>query len=159
MEIEMDKMLESCGIDPFPDDYSSGTYVYAYGEELRTQLENGAAQEEAEAAAHDVATAEEQEVLQDAYDEWEDDAMRQISHVCRGLSMQCGLVGRTITLLPERDKTWDDVADEMRRLINGHGLFYFASLRDFLDSIPCESEQAVQDHLHWLRHYQEVYGG
>ena len=56
-------------------------------------------------------------------------------------------------------ESWEKSAAEVMQTINGHGLFYFASLRIFLDSGPYTPRAAVLTHLHWLKKWPEVYEG
>lgn len=55
-------------------------------------------------------------------------------------------------------KSWRDAAEHLRQTVNGYGMFVFDSLKEFLDSGPYTPKEAVLGHLHWIRHYPEVYG-
>lgn len=58
------------------------------------------------------------------------------------------------------DKSWHDVCDRLIDIINGYGYFWFKSVKELMESIPTTSpKQAALDHLHWVKHYNYVYGG
>jgi len=59
-------------------------------------------------------------------------------------------------VLPEQD--WVAAANEVRKTINGVGIFYYASVRAFCDSGPDTPRSATLSHLHWLNEYPSVYG-
>lgn len=54
---------------------------------------------------------------------------------------------------------WDDAATEIVKTINGVGYFYFNTLRQFLDSGPYTARAGVLTHLHWVKHWPDVYEG
>ena len=54
---------------------------------------------------------------------------------------------------------WAKAANEIIRTINGVGMFYFSSLREFFKSGPYTSRSAVLEHLHHIPYYYEVYEG
>jgi hypothetical protein len=53
-------------------------------------------------------------------------------------------------------ESWRRVAEELRRLVNGYGIFHFSTLSQFCEGSTYR--KAAMDHIHWLRHYGEVYG-
>jgi len=56
-------------------------------------------------------------------------------------------------------KSWKEAAGKVANTITGYGTFEFNSAQELRDGLPCRTycEAAIQ-HLHWLRHYPEVYG-
>jgi len=50
----------------------------------------------------------------------------------------------------------------LTEILRGYGLFYYDNLNDFYSSIPAVTEnekfQNCVDHLHWLTHFDEIYG-
>lgn len=59
----------------------------------------------------------------------------------------------------EPAETWREAAREIVTLINGVGIFHFASLAEFLDSGPYSPCEAVMKHLHWIKRHPDLYGG
>jgi hypothetical protein len=54
---------------------------------------------------------------------------------------------------------WKEAAQEIVNTINGVGMFEFNSVKEFIDSGPYGSaKNAVLHHLHWIKHWPEVYG-
>jgi hypothetical protein len=60
---------------------------------------------------------------------------------------------------PTPGRTWRDVADNVRRTINGVGMFVFDTTREFLDSGPYTAREAVLQHLGWIPDWYDVYEG
>jgi hypothetical protein len=54
--------------------------------------------------------------------------------------------------------SWNKSADKIRALINGVGMFYFASLGEFLRSGPYTAKEAVIGHIGLIKRYSDVYG-
>jgi hypothetical protein len=59
-------------------------------------------------------------------------------------------------LVPQID--WMSAATEIRRTINGVGVFEFHTTLSLLDSGPYTPRAAVLCHLGWMKDYYEVYG-
>ena len=53
---------------------------------------------------------------------------------------------------------WKSSVNEIRKTINGVGVFEFKDLQEFLKSGPYTARRAVLRHLHWIRRYPDVYG-
>lgn len=74
-----------------------------------------------------------------------------------GLTLQKHKGEWLFRVVPKKD--WKDAATEIAKTVNGVGFFYFRSIRDFLDSGPYTPRAAVLTHLHWVKHWPDVYEG
>jgi hypothetical protein len=54
--------------------------------------------------------------------------------------------------------SWEVAACAIKETINGYGMFYFRTTKEFMDSGPYTARQAVLSHLHWMKSYAAVYG-
>jgi hypothetical protein len=141
---------------PNPDDVDvdcSDTFVYARKE----ALENGATEDEANEAG---ITAEEQEMdeyFNKMFNSIEETAETFFGYHGLTLVKNSGKNTGTFTLKPV--KSWEHAANEIRNTVNGIGYFYFASLKEFLDSGPWTARQAVLGHLGSIKRYGDVCGG
>lgn len=134
-----------------PEFESSGdTYHYVLADALR----EGKTQEEAEALALEAEAEEERE----AWEKFKD----AVEFIARDLFDKHDLVldardDDTYHVVPRT--SWRVSADHIRETINGVGYFYFAGLREFLNSIPCTPREAVASHMHWVKDWPNVYEG
>jgi len=55
-------------------------------------------------------------------------------------------------------KSWADALEKIRETINGMGPFYFGSIKEVCDSIPCSVRQGVLHHIGWIADAPKVYG-
>lgn len=63
----------------------------------------------------------------------------------------------TYRVIPK--ESWKDSARQIMETVNGVGMFYFSSVKEFCDSGPYTPRQATLTHLHHIRSWGEVYGG
>jgi len=68
--------------------------------------------------------------------------------------------GTYYRVVPATKRGWMESLREIRKTINGVGMFTFSSTTELLSSGPYKSaKQGVLHHLHWIKWYPEVYGG
>lgn len=148
---------------PTPDEFSDGlmeyceTYSYVY----REAIEEGASEEDAE------------ERVQKAQQEEQDEAYgryrRAVEQVAEKLFREHGLEFTPVKVkgkVPQFPweyrvypiRTWQDAANNLRETINGVGMFYFGSLKEFLSSGPYTPRETTLQHLHWIKWHPKVYG-
>ena len=132
----------------------------------RGALANGASESEAESARDNA----EQEAQRDVWNQWYDGVRRAADQLLadHGLALvprytSPRRVGanddRPYDLRIVARTTWRQAADQIRRTINGVGMFEFSSLQEFLRSGPYTARQAALSHLHWIKRAPDVYGG
>ena len=60
---------------------------------------------------------------------------------------------------PESGKTWKDAAEQIMETMNGVGMFYAPSLKEFYEQTSVKSfKELVMTHIHWAAYYPELYG-
>lgn len=105
----------------------------------------------------------EDEIRDDTYDQWH----AAVEYVANQIFEQHGLklvekkrkgqrYPYEYKIVPE--KSWEDAAGAIIDTINGVGMFYFSSVKEFLESGPYTARQAVLSHLHWMKERASVYG-
>ena len=135
-------------------DYRFEAGQHAYEEALRRGLDEDAAE-----TARDYA---EEEISRDLFSQWHGAVMQAAERLfdAHGLKLvpvhprhlQC----TQFKVLPTT--TWKNAANEIRKTINGVGMFYFASVREFCNAMPDTPRGTALTHLHWLVEYPRVYG-
>ena len=116
--------------------------------------EDEEARERAEEKARD-------EVRDDLYNNWYDAVHRVAEDLFGEHGLELAPVGkgkRTYELKIVPKTNWKDAADKIRETVNGVGYFHFNNLKEFLDSGPYTAQQAVLEHIGYIRRYPEVYG-
>lgn len=130
-------------------------YIFSVGDYASEQaLKEGATEAEAEEAGmkgQEEADASLFKAYEGALESAADDAFEKVGLVLVPLKS-----GYEFQIKPKKD--WKDAANEIRELINGYGPFYFATLKEFLDSGPYTAREAVLSHLGWVKDYGAVYG-
>lgn len=58
----------------------------------------------------------------------------------------------------EPEVSWSLAAEAVMETINGVGPFHYSSLKEFLSSGPYSPQEAVIEHLGWIRRAPDVYG-
>jgi len=123
------------------------------------EMSRGADDEDAQMEA-------EQEAQTEVYNQWYD----AVESTASKLFEQHGLELRGSPLRKAKESgrphllklfpanTWNDVADKIRKTVNGVGDFHFDSLKEFLDSGPYTARQAALSHLGYVKQYPAVYG-
>jgi len=136
-------------------EYVADAQQDAYEQGLRTYESEPA--EEAEEAAEELGERARDEAETEVYGGWrnavEAVAENELGEVGLGLRKAGDW---DFKIVPAKD--WKDAAAGMMDLVNGIGPFYFANLREFLDSGPYTPRQAVFAHLGHIRRRFEVYG-
>jgi len=148
------------GILPSWDD------IYEYnidflGEVYRAVYEEAIKEGYTDDEAIKIAEEEEGEALDELFNKW----CNGIEYAIRTLLEYHFLTLKTIKecekykIVPMKGKTWKDAAEEITETINGHGLFYYPSVIDFLRAGPYKSyKEAVLSHIPWIYWYPKVYG-
>jgi len=147
-------LLRVTTVDDFTSDLdASETYSIVYREAIR----DGASEEEAEAKAQEAEQAE--------LDEYVFKYMDAVVGAADKLFAEHGLVLDPVgehrhpwEYRVEPEKDWEDAADRIRETINGVGYFHFNSLDEFLESGPWTAQEAVLEHLGWIKDWPAVYG-
>lgn len=75
-----------------------------------------------------------------------------------GLEMREETTEEGSVVILEPAKSWGDAAKAVIETISGVGYFSFANVREFLESGPYTTKQAVLAHLDSISRYPEVYG-
>jgi hypothetical protein len=100
----------------------------------------------------------EQAEITEAYDSWLSDVETPAENLFRQVGLELTVTHPDTSIYEYGPiKSWDAAAELMRELVNGASMFQFNSLEDFLDSGPYTAEEAVINHIGWLRDYYKVY--
>ncbi len=162
--LEWDEMTKDLGLpsqDSFIESYAEAeadaghdAYVAARDEALRDDAD----EEEAERIGEEAREKAWEEFSRDVWSRYEG-AVEHAAEITYGhIGLDFTAVGEgKVELTPK--KSWEDVAEQLRELINGVGYFEFHSLEAFIESGPYESpKDVVEKHLHWVKDYAAVYG-
>lgn len=153
----LDMLIRVMGLD-LPteeevDEWNMDLYCEVMSEAKRQAITDGYTDDEAENKAEEA----EAEVMKEQYDNYNKSVRNTLNYLLNfhGLNF----VENKTHMYLIAEKSWKDVAEKVRETINGMGPFYYESVKEFKDVGPYKSYcDAVSSHLHWLKHYPEVYG-
>ena len=130
-------------------DYPSETYGYV----MKQAKEEGYTDEQAEEKAMEAENKERQE----EFCKYQNSIMNTLNYLLNFHDIELEKIGKHYYLIAQ--KSWKETAEKVRNTINGMGPFWYDSVKEFKEVGPYGSycEAAIQ-HLHWLKHYPEVYG-
>jgi len=136
------------------DDCNVDWYSEVYGNAKDSAVKDGYTDEEAEQQAGEVESEEREKIFKDYYNAIE----QTLNYLLEFHNL--GLVEKNKCYFVEAKESWEKVAQTVIETINGMGPFYYENIKAFKDIGPYKSYcEASMQHLHWLRHYTEVYGG
>jgi hypothetical protein len=117
-------------------------------------IASGATEKEAEQALEDAFIEAERE----CFSAWKD----AVLHVAETLCIEHLLELHELKDGRYRFKpkhTWRLVATQLRMTVNGVGMFYFGSTKEFIECSSGTDREAVLSHLHHLHRWYDVYQG
>ncbi len=130
-------------------DYPSESYNYV----LKQAKEDGYTDEQAEEKAMEAEDKERSE----EFEKYQQSIVRTLNYLLNFHDIELEEKGKKYYLVTQ--KSWKEVADKVATTITGHGMFEYNSGKELKEGLSCKTycEAAIQ-HLHWLKHYTEVYG-
>ncbi len=129
-------------------DYPGETYSYA----MKQAIEDGYTDDEAEEKAQEA----EQEEQDDEFKKYMEAILRTINYLLHFHDIELETKNKRYYLTV---KSWEEVSGRVAATITGYGMFEFNSGKELKDGLPCRTYcEATIQHLHWLKHYPEVYG-
>lgn len=118
-------------------------------------IDEGYTDEEAETRGQDA----EDEARNEAYTEYKDKVIESINCLLHyaDLELEEGKNGKYYI---KPLKNWIESANKMAEVITGYGTFEYRSGKELKEVGPYKTySKAVIEHLHWLKHGPEIYGG
>jgi hypothetical protein len=165
----LDEIADLLGVDPWekiedrnPDAWGE-YYVHARREAEKENREDHENDPSVELLSDDkldeIGIEAESEARDESYGKWKN-ALENAAETIFG---QHGLNIAPLKTKPYLYKitpaeSWEDAASKIIDTINGVGYFEFRSVKEFRDSIPTTTRQAVLGHLHWMKDRSKVYG-
>lgn len=130
-------------------DFTSGTY----GSALKNAVDEGFT----DAQAEEKAMAAEDEERHEEFEKYLQSILRTLNYLLNFHDLELVSLNSKYYLITQ--KPWKETANKVAATITGYGTFEYNSGKELKEGLPCKTycEAAIQ-HLHWLKHYPEVYG-
>ena len=157
---------EACKVFGLPDadtfldrlDENDATYGYVYSDVYKQAINDGMTEEEAEAHAEQEAYKACDQERDEAFSKYGHAIFLAIEHIAGMHRFDVEKVEDGFILKPQ--KSIRHCLRAIFQTINGHGPFFFNSVREFVTSYKSDSTlmETIDGHLGWMKRAPAVYG-